>query len=134
MSNTVPNELHSAPERPLTVFFDGGCPICAREIAHYRRRSGAEAIRWVNVVDEDPAAYHPDLTRGAALARMHGLEGETLISGAAVFRAMWARLDGWRWAARVTALPPVPWLMEIGYRGFLSARKLWRRPGTSCRT
>ena len=122
----------TVPQPPLTVFFDGGCPVCTREIALYRRRPGAETIRWVNVASEDPADYHPELSREAALARMHGLEGTTLISGAAVFRAMWARLDGWRWAARLTGLPPVSWCMEAGYRGFLVIRKLWRRPQPTC--
>lgn len=30
-----------------TVFFDGGCPMCRREIAHYQRLDAAGRIRWL---------------------------------------------------------------------------------------
>ena len=40
----------SAPFNPsqppaLTVYFDGACPVCSREIAMYRRQPGAELWR-----------------------------------------------------------------------------------------
>jgi len=31
------------------IFFDGECPPCRREIAHYRRLQGAELIEWVDI-------------------------------------------------------------------------------------
>jgi predicted DCC family thiol-disulfide oxidoreductase YuxK len=37
----------------LTVYYDGGCPICAREIGFYRARPGAEGFDWVNVAGVD---------------------------------------------------------------------------------
>lgn len=39
----------------LSVFYDGDCPLCQREIAFYRRRSGAERIRWIDVASCDEA-------------------------------------------------------------------------------
>ena len=33
--------------RPLTVFYDGACPLCDREISFYKRRRGAEGVRWI---------------------------------------------------------------------------------------
>ncbi|MEC8852758.1 MAG: DCC1-like thiol-disulfide oxidoreductase family protein, partial [Pseudomonadota bacterium] len=37
------------PTAPLTIFYDGGCPLCAREIAFYRRRAGAGRLDWIDV-------------------------------------------------------------------------------------
>jgi len=133
----LPAPLEAESGRPsLTVFYDGGCPLCAREIGHYRRRPGAEAIRWIDVSAQDPSAVDARVSRTAALARMHALEGDRLLVGASVFRAMWARLEGWKWVAAVTSPAPIAALMEAGYRAFLVVRPLWRpracRDGEAC--
>ncbi|CRI64811.1 hypothetical protein THIOKS12130002 [Thiocapsa sp. KS1] len=33
----------------FTAYFDGGCPLCSKEIAHYRRIDKAGAIHWVDL-------------------------------------------------------------------------------------
>ena len=38
--------------RSLTVFFDGSCPICSKEINFYKMRAGADELSWVDVSDE----------------------------------------------------------------------------------
>ncbi len=112
-----------------TVYFDGACPVCSREIAHYKTRAGAERLAFVDVSAapgaDDPA---PDLSRTEALARMHArLPDGTLVSGAAAFAALWSALPGWRWLGRLVALPGPRYLAEGAYRLFLFARPLWRR-------
>ena len=109
---------------PLQVYFDGGCPICAREIAFYRARPGAAGFAWIDVSREEPG---PGLTREAALARMHVRRPDgTLLSGAAAFAEMWQRMPGFTWLGRIVALPPMRVMAELAYRGFLRARRLWR--------
>lgn len=109
-----------------TVYYDGACPVCAREIAHYRRCEGAERLLFVDVsAGPDPA---PDLTRAAALARMHVRAADgRLVSGAAAFAVLWQALPGWRRLGRVAALPGVAQALELAYRAFLHARRIWRR-------
>lgn len=110
-----------------TVYFDGACPVCSREIAHYRSRPGAEAIAWVDAAHTDEAALGPGLTRDRALARMHVRQADgTLVSGAAAFAALWSRMPQYAWLGRVAAWPPVLAILEAGYRGFLVARRAWR--------
>ena len=112
-----------------TVFYDGACPICAREVAQYRRLRGAEALRFVDASSCDPLAFGPELTREAALARMHVREADgRLVAGAAAFAAIWRRLPAFAWAAPVLEHRLVAPLAEAGYRGFLRLRRLWRRP------
>jgi predicted DCC family thiol-disulfide oxidoreductase YuxK len=111
----------------MQVYYDGGCGVCSREIAFYRARPGADAFDWVDVSGVDPAALGPDLTREAALARMHVRRADgTLLQGAAAFAAMWRQMPGFRWLGWLLAIPPFSGLGEIGYRGFLIVRKLWR--------
>ena len=114
-------------EARCTVYFDGACPLCRREIAHYRKLDGADAIHWIDVANASAGALGADLDRDAALARLHvrGADGR-LVSGAAAFAALWRRLPAYAWLGRVASIRPVQWVLEGGYRGFLAVRRLWR--------
>jgi predicted DCC family thiol-disulfide oxidoreductase YuxK len=111
----------------LKVYYDGACPVCSREIGYYRSRPGTHGFTWINVNACDPSALGPDLSREAAMARMHiRLADGTLVSGAAAFAAMWRSMPGFRWLGRLLGVQPFGLFAEIGYRGFLVMRKLWR--------
>ena len=115
------------PDDPRAqVYFDGGCPVCTREIATYRRARGAEGVCFVDVSQPD-ATLAPGLTREAAMARMHvrGPDG-TMQSGAAAFATLWSALPGWAWLGRIAALPVVAPALELAYLGFLRLRRTWR--------
>jgi predicted DCC family thiol-disulfide oxidoreductase YuxK len=70
----------------LTVWFDGACPLCAREIALMRRLDWRMRIDFVDLVDETNSC---PIDRTVALARFHVLEHGKILSGAAAFGAMW---------------------------------------------
>ncbi len=108
--------------RDLTVYFDGACPLCRREVAFYRRLDRAGRIAWQDVSAPD-AAPGCDLSRDAALQRFHVREADgRLASGAAGFVAVWRRLPGFRWLAPLAAWPPALRLLEHAYLGFLKIR------------
>jgi len=105
-----------------TVYYDGSCPLCSAEISHYRALKGSEAISFLDI--SQPAAEPAcDLSRDAAMARFHVRKADgTLLSGAEAFIALWRLLPGWRWAARLSALPGARPVMEIAYRCSLPLR------------
>jgi predicted DCC family thiol-disulfide oxidoreductase YuxK len=104
-----------------SVLFDGACPLCRAEISHYQRQQGAAALCFVDVSQPD-AALPQGVTREAAMARFHVVEGGRIVSGAAAFAAVWRALPRWRWAGRLAAWPPVLAALEAGYRLFLPVR------------
>ena len=67
------NTSSAAPT--TTVYYDGACPICSREIAQYRKVQGAERLDFVDVTACDANGLGPGLSRDAALARIHGPAG-----------------------------------------------------------
>jgi ubiquinone biosynthesis monooxygenase Coq7 len=111
----------------LTVYFDGACPVCSREIAMYRRQPGAEACTWIDASACPDAALGPDLTRDAALARFHvrRADGE-LVDGMRGFAALWRTLPRTAWLGRVASIWPIPIVLDAAYRAFLALRRFWR--------
>lgn len=109
-------------EHELSVYYDGSCPLCRAEIAHYRCQSGAEKIEFVDV-SSPSSDTGTDLDRDSAMARFHvRTKDGTLFSGAEAFARIWAQLPRWRWAWRVTRFPMMLGLLESGYRVFLPLR------------
>ena len=115
---------------PLTVLYDGACPLCRREIGLYRGLRPMRPEMPVCFADASDAALPlpPGATREQLLARFHvrGRDGQ-LLSGAQAFLALWAELPGWRWLARVGRAPGASWAMERTYRLFLRARPMLQR-------
>jgi len=132
----VPTECAAPTARAAacTVYFDGECPICRREIAHYRRQRGADTIAWIDASRCEEAALPPGLDRTAVMRRFHVREEDgTLVTGAAAFVTIWRRLPGFAWLARVASTRPALAILEAGYAVFLRARPLWRPAAGSSR-
>lgn len=111
---------------PLTVYFDGSCPLCRREIALYRRQRGAERLAWVDVSAAE--ALGEDLSCEAAMRRFHVREAQgRLLSGGAAFARLWRALPGWRVLGWTFAWPPLSWMLEGAYRLFLPLRPRLQR-------
>lgn len=73
----------------VTVWFDGACPLCVREIALMRRLDRHGALHLIDVANAAGGGDCP-IDRATLLARFHAREGDgPLLSGAAAFAAMW---------------------------------------------
>lgn len=106
-----------------TVYLDGACPPCRREIGVYRRRDTAGAIDWVDNSVCTAATLAADLYVEDAKARfcLRRADG-TLVSRAAAFAEMWASTPGFRASGRIAKVRPVTRLLDAAYRGFLRIR------------
>ena len=110
-----------------TVYFDGACPLCTREIDFYRIQQGGDNMTFVDVstatddVDED-------LDRHDAMQRFHVRSSDgRLLSGAAAFAALWVTLPRFRLLGKIVQLPVILQVAEVGYRAFLRFRPLLQR-------
>jgi predicted DCC family thiol-disulfide oxidoreductase YuxK len=115
------------------MFFDGACPLCRREVAHYRRLDRAGAVRWVDIA-ADPASLAPlGVLPAAAMRRLHALDSRgRLQTGAWAFAAIWEALPYYRWLARLVRLPGVLPLLDRAYLRFADWRFKRRCADGSC--
>ncbi len=110
--------------QPVTVWHDGACPLCRREIAVMRGLDRGGAIRFVDVRKSDDMS---PAERSSRLNRFHAEENGRLLTGAAAFAAMWRAIPVLRpfgFAARNTVTLSV---LEFAYRCFLRVRPALQR-------
>lgn len=120
----------AARHRP-TVFFDGACPLCRREIGAYRHCRGGDGIDWVDARGADTAALGRGLSQRQALARLHVRTRDgTLVSGAAAFIEIWSALPAFAPLGRFFRAPAMKRALELLYRGFLVIRPALQRVAT----
>ena len=109
---------------PLTVWFDGACPLCTREIALMRRLDRAGRIDFVDVAQ--PGASCP-IDPALLLARFHAREQGVLLSGAAAFAAMWRAIPLLRPLGLLPRNRHVLSVLEWAYVRFLRVRPALQR-------
>jgi len=117
----MPKPSHNLP-KPI-VFFDGGCPLCRREIAHYLGLKSAENLVWIDIsTDSETLAKH-QLVHADAMARLHVLDTSgNWQTGAWGFAELWSHLSGYRWLARLLRLPGLLPLLDRVYNVFARRR------------
>ena len=117
-----------SPSDPaLKVYYDGGCPVCSREIATYRRQAGAERCFWLDVSSCPEWALGTGLSRDSALAQFHVWRADgVVVDGVRGFAVLWRVLHRFAWAGRIASARPLPLLLDAAYRVFLRIRPLWQ--------
>jgi predicted DCC family thiol-disulfide oxidoreductase YuxK len=113
------------PMTDVTVWYDGACPLCIREIALMRRLDKRRAINFVDVAPEDSAC---PIDRALLLARFHAQEtGGPVLSGAAAFAAMWRAIPVLRPIGLLARNRLVLAVLERAYLAFLKIRPRLQR-------
>ena len=105
----------------LTLLYDGGCPLCLREVNFLRQRDqrlhpSSARIAFVDINDNH---YRPEQHQGIsyreAMGRIHAIQGDgTVLKDVAVFREAY-RLIGLGWLYAPTAWPVIGPLADWAY-------------------
>jgi predicted DCC family thiol-disulfide oxidoreductase YuxK len=111
--------------KSVTVWYDGNCPLCRREIAVMQRLDRLARIDFIDVTGEELVSC--PLDRADLLARLHARESDRMLSGAAAFAAMWRAIPILRPLGLVARNRVMLALLEAGYRRFLRLRPRLQR-------
>lgn len=115
--------FHDPLRYPLTMLYDGACPVCSLEMDHLRERNGAGRLDFVDISAPgfDAAAWGTELAELGR--RMHGVrpDGSHLV-GLAALREAYAAV-GLGWVLKASGWQPVAPLAERGYEAFARHRQ-----------
>ncbi len=106
----------------IEVFFDGACPLCAREMTMLRSRDKKQRIRFLDIAEVGFDAASVGMPLDTLMDQIHGrLPDGTLVTGVEVFRHVYTAI-GFRPLVSLTRLPGVRQLLDLAYRVFAKNR------------
>merc|ERR1719242_2207410 len=110
-------------ESLVTVFYDGKCGLCSKEINHYKKIAPQGVFHWQDVTQSAEELEKRGISLAESLRLLHATntEGELHI-GVDAFILIWSQLDRWRLLGRLVALPPVRKVADLLYTAFADKR------------
>ncbi len=117
--------------KKLTVYYDGLCQLCSREINHYKIQAGADLIDFIDITSASFDATTEGLDPIQAHRVMHvkTTTGE-LLTAVDAFIEIWKTLPKYKWAANIAQISIIKkvlliayYIFAIGIRPYLPKRK-----------
>ncbi|MCG6964961.1 MAG: DUF393 domain-containing protein, partial [Chromatiaceae bacterium] len=85
--------------RPV-VLYDGACPLCRKEITHYRRLAGDREIAWIDITRGAERIAALGIPLDQAMQRFHVRDpAGNWHTGAFAFAELWRHLPAYRFVA-----------------------------------
>lgn len=106
----------------LSIFYDGGCPLCVAEMDHLKRLDNAGKIAFEDICAADFNARFPRVDRQQADRILHGELGDgEMIYGLDVTYWAWVLVGKRHWVA-ILRWPLFKQLAQLGYLFFARYR------------
>lgn len=84
------------------IYYDGGCPVCARGAAHWQRRDWARRTEWVDLMEQPEALAADGVSFAAAMEVLHVRNrAGRILAGGDAFLELWDQLPRWRILAKL---------------------------------
>ncbi|MEN9330729.1 MAG: hypothetical protein RLZZ484_1917 [Pseudomonadota bacterium] len=107
---------------PLTLYYDGRCPLCQAEMLYLQHRDHLGLLNCVDITLNDFDANATGLSCERAMASIHGqLANGDWVTGVAVFAAAYERV-GLRRMAWLLSRPSLQPVLGWGYARFARHR------------
>jgi predicted DCC family thiol-disulfide oxidoreductase YuxK len=108
----------------ITVFYDGKCGLCRREIDHYKHIAPTNVFTWIDITTTPEPFTMRGYNVNDGLKALHVEDNsQTMRIGVAAFAVIWTQLPrGWPVLALLLRIPLVLPLANIAYTQFAAWR------------
>ena len=107
----------------ITVFYDGKCGLCSKEINHYRKIAPEGIFDWQDITASANDLQKAGVSLSEGLRRLHTKDDTgQLHIGVDAFILIWKQLKRWRILAALVTLPIVHQVANLAYSLFVHWR------------
>ena len=107
----------------ITVFYDGKCGLCRREIEHYKLISPEGVFEWMDITIDPAIMQKLNISYADGLKLLHAQDSQgKLHVGVDAFVLIWRQIPRWRILAKIVSFPIVWPVANVAYRRFAAWR------------
>ena len=107
----------------VTMYFDGACPLCQREVALLKRLDKAKNVKWQDISKDIGDLVNDGISFEEAMQQLHARDkNNQLQKGVDAFITVWRELPYFRILAFLGSLPGIKWLAAVSYAVFAKWR------------
>jgi len=98
----------------IKVLFNNKCPICSREINHYKRLDQSN-INWIDINNIEDSSKIFGKTHRELLRRLHVIYDEQVYQGIDAFIIIWKNIPKYRFLSKIISSPIIYQISYILY-------------------
>ena len=107
----------------ITVYYDGICKMCSKEINYYKKIAPPKCLKWVDIARNGDALKNYNVSQQEALLYLHVKDASgKLHIGVDAFKMIWSHLPNWRWLSILLDFSPIHFLAQKLYILFAKNR------------
>ena len=108
---------------PITVYYDGSCPICQKEICHYKKISTTQNIIWHDISKDTDCLKNIGISQVEALKWLYSKDQNgAVLRGLDSFILIWRQLERWRILSYLVSCPGIKQVLQAAYYLFANWR------------
>jgi predicted DCC family thiol-disulfide oxidoreductase YuxK len=107
----------------ISVFFDGKCNLCSKEINYYQRIAPKNTFNWVDITKTPGELDKFEIKLSDGLRLMHVADSNgNIFTGVDAFIIMWKQIKYWKFLGLFVSLPIVKQIANLLYQYFADWR------------
>lgn len=107
----------------ISVFFDGKCNLCSKEINYYQRIAPKNTFNWVDITKTPGELDKFEIKLSDGLRLMHVADSNgNIFTGVDAFIIMWKQIKYWKILGLFVSLPIVKQIANLLYQYFADWR------------
>ena len=107
----------------ITVYYDGKCGLCSKEINHYKKIADNSKFNWVDITVDDAEFKKCGFKLTEGLKFLHAKDGKgNFYKGVDAFILIWKNIKYWKILGHFAALPIIKNIADFLYSAFAKRR------------
>jgi predicted DCC family thiol-disulfide oxidoreductase YuxK len=107
----------------ITVFYDGKCGLCRKEIEHYKCIAPESIFDWQDITINNSTLEALGILYTDGLKLLHAQDSQgNMHVGVDAFLLIWDQIPRWRIVAIIVSLPIIRPVANMAYKAFATWR------------